>query len=98
MDAPGFAKDAIKVAVANGSLTISGERKSEEKESDEEKDGVKWHRVERSSALQFRRTLSLPDNINIKGIESSLKDGVLAVTIPKVKPKEPEEHVVAIKD
>ena len=77
---------------ANGTLSIEGERESSE-EKDEEKDGVHYHRVDHSSG-SFRRMLALPDKVDIKAIESSLRDGVLTITLPKRRSKAPEKHAV----
>jgi HSP20 family protein len=63
----------------DGSLTISGERKHEKKQK-----GESEIRVERFYGA-FSRTFSLPENIDTKGINAEVKDGVLRVHVPKVE-------------
>ena len=55
---PGVKKDAVKVTVENGVLTIQGERRQEQAES-----GRKHHRIERSYG-RFVRSFTLPDTVN----------------------------------
>ena len=80
-DVPGFTKDQINVEVHDGVLTISAD-KSEEKTDDSEKDGVKWHRVERSSG-SLRRQVKLPATANLEAITAASADGVLTLTVAK---------------
>lgn len=75
----GLSKDDIEVSVHEGSLTISGEKKKEEKEERES-----YIRFERSYG-SFTRTLPLPGAVNEDGIEARFKDGVLTVTLPKTE-------------
>lgn len=84
MDIPGMEKNDIKVNVQDGRITITGERKTEEKE--EKKDFVRQERYQGS----FYRSFSLPDKLKEDAIQASFKDGVLKLVIPKaevVKPK-----------
>ena len=67
----------IEVKVANGVLSIKGE-KQEEKEG-KEKD---YYRRERSFG-SFERSFQLPDNIEEDKIAATFKNGVLSVTLPK---------------
>lgn len=79
LDAPELSLEDIDVRVENGSLHVSGERKREELSDDR-----KYHRVERVYGA-FRRVFQLPDNIDEDHIAASLKNGVLAVSLPKTE-------------
>jgi len=76
---PGIGKDDLKVSLTEDTLTISGEKKQEEKI--EKKD---YHRVERSYG-SFCRSFRLPANVSGEKAKASFKDGILEVRIPKIK-------------
>ncbi|MDX1617400.1 MAG: Hsp20/alpha crystallin family protein [Balneolaceae bacterium] len=77
---PGMKKEDFDISYDNGVLTISGERKREHEEN-----GRRYHRVE-SRFGKFRRSLPLPrDIIKEDEIEASYDNGILGLTIPKVK-------------
>ena len=76
-DLPEVKKDDIDVSVANGVLTLSGERRYE-KSSDEEKE----HRREIFHG-SFQRSFALPDDVDVESIKADTKDGVLIVHLPK---------------
>jgi len=84
MDIPGMEKDDIKVNFQDGRVTITGERKAEEKE--EKKDHIRQERYYGS----FYRSFTLPEKVKEENIQASFKNGVLKLVIPKaevVKPK-----------
>ncbi|CAI5485108.1 unnamed protein product [Closterium sp. Yama58-4] len=88
-DLPGLKKDEVKVQIQDKNLlTISGERSREVTEKTE-----KYHRVERSTG-KFLRRFRLPDNVEVDKIAASSENGVLTVTVPKVKPPEPKKPAV----
>lgn len=74
---PGMKKEDINVDLKDDVITISGEKKSEEKS--ERKD---FHIVERTFG-SFTRRLRLPVEIKADKVEASFKDGVLEITMPK---------------
>lgn len=76
---PEVKKEDVKVTLDNGALTISGERRQEKEQKEENE-----IRVERFYGT-FSRTFALPDNIDPKGIRAETKDGVLRVHIPKTE-------------
>ena len=82
-DVPGIDKKDIHIHFHDGTLTISGERKSHEKTEDEN-----FIRIERNFG-HFRRTFKLPQTIKIDAIEAKYKDGVLRVTVPKAEEVKP---------
>ncbi len=88
---PGMKKEDIKVSVRNNVLTISGERKQEK-----EMKNKTYHRVERYYG-KFRRTITLPSEVETDQIKASYKDGVLMVTLPKPESKKPQQIDVEIK-
>lgn len=78
---PGLSKENIKIDLENGRLTISGERKFENKE-----EGKNYHRVETSYGT-FSRSFYLPDSIDEGSIDASYKNGLLNITINKQEEK-----------
>jgi HSP20 family protein len=87
-DLPGLSEDDVNIEVKDGVLTISGERKTEEKKEDEG-----YYRVERAFG-RFSRSLSLPDGIDPEQVKARFDNGVLEVRIPK--PEERKPHRVSI--
>lgn len=75
--APGLSKEDFKVEVDGNILTISSE-KEEKKESKDE--NVLRREFCYSS---FRRSFTLPDDVNVDKIKASHNDGILTVTLPK---------------
>jgi HSP20 family protein len=90
VELPGMRKEDIDVSLHNGSLSISGERKSEEEFKDAE-----VYRAERFFG-RFQRTVTLPTQVAADKIKAQYKDGLLNVTLPKAeeaKPKHIDVHV-----
>ena len=89
--APGFKKDDFKLEVQNGLLMISGETKEEKEEKEE-----RYTRQEYAYST-FNRSFSLPENVDGKGIVAEYADGVLKVTLPKMKADEKPAVQIAVK-
>lgn len=75
--APGLKKDDFKIAVDGNMLTIS----SEKEENKEEKE-KKFTRKEYSYS-SFRRSFTLPEEINREKIAAGYEEGVLKIALPK---------------
>ena len=76
---PAVKKEDIKVDVADGMLTVSGERRKKEEEK-----GEKFHKVETWYG-SFSRSFALPDAVDEAAIRAESKDGVLTIHVPKIK-------------
>ena len=87
-DLPGMTEDELEVEVKDGVLTVSGERKAEEKKEDEG-----YYRVERAFG-HFSRSLSLPEGVDADQVTANFDNGVLEVRIPK--PEERKPHRIQI--
>ena len=74
---PAVKKEDAKVAIEDGLITISGERKQQS-----ENQGEKFHRVE-SFHGSFSRSFYVPENVDETAIRCESKDGVLTVHLPK---------------
>jgi HSP20 family protein len=90
---PGIDKKDVKITVNDGNiLTISGEKKREEKSENLEKN---YMRIERSYG-SFARSFTLPENVAAENINAAFENGVLNITIPKKEPAKPKELEVTI--
>jgi HSP20 family protein len=82
---PGMKKEDIDISLHDGSLSISGERKSEEKFADAE-----VYRSERFVG-RFQRTIALPSAVANDQVKAQYKDGILTVTLPKTEEAKPKQ-------
>ena len=81
--AAGTDPSSLDIQIRQNLLTISGERKLEGKE------GANYYLRERFNG-GFRRTLSLPEDVDPDRVEAGYRDGVLHITIQRreeVKPR-----------
>jgi HSP20 family protein len=77
--APGFKKEDFNLEVKNGYLTISGEVKDEKETKND-------HYTRKEFQFNsFSRAFGVPDNVAADMIQAEYKDGMLRVTLPKVK-------------
>lgn len=83
-DLPGLEKDQINVSVNGNILTLQGIRKSESSSQDQ---SGGYYAQERSYG-SFSRSLVLPGPVDEGAITASYKEGVLTVTLPKLKDTE----------
>jgi len=88
---PGMKKEEISIDFTGDVVTISGEKKSEEKT--ERKD---YYRVERSFG-SFSRKLQLPVEIQIDKATASFKDGVLEIRMPKSEAAKQKSRKIPVK-
>jgi HSP20 family protein len=89
-DLPGVSEDAVKIELEDNVLTISGERKSEQKER-----GEGYYHVERAQG-QFTRSLTLPEGVDADGIVANFDRGVLEVKIPKPEQRKPHRVTIGV--
>jgi len=87
---PGMTEKDVEVTFADNTLTISGEKK-EEKEVKEEN----FHRRERSFGA-FRRSFTLPAEVDEAKISASFKDGVMTIDLPKSKTAQKKAKKITI--
>lgn len=90
IDLPGIEPEQVKIKFKEGKLSVSGERKAEEKT-----EGRNFHRVERSYG-KFYRAFELPESIQADEISANFKNGLLLVTIPKVSELKPKEIEIKV--
>ena len=84
-DLPGFNKEDIHVDLDEGSLSITAERRSDFEQKDKKGNYVRCERTYGSYARKFDTS-----GIDTEAITASYKDGVLRLTMPKLKKTEPE--------
>jgi len=86
VELPGMRKEDIEISLHDGALTISGERKRESMNGDDDR----AERTERYVGT-FRRSIALPTRVDASKVNASYRDGILIVTLAKaeeVKPKQ----------
>jgi len=78
-EVPGVEKDKLEISVTETSVTIKGTAHHEEKEEKGE-----YYRCETTHG-EFARTVALPAEVDSEHTKAKYKDGVLEITLPKVK-------------
>lgn len=88
---PGMDEKNIEVKLANGTLTIKGEKQEEKEEKKKD-----YYLQERSFG-SFERSFPLPEGVDRDKIEASFKKGVLTVTLPKTPEAQKAEKKITVK-
>jgi len=100
-DIPGVDPKDIEIQLADGVLTIKGERQTESKDSEDSDDSKEnrvqenYKRVERSNGSFYRR-FSLPDSADAENITAKSVNGVLELTIAKTEKVKPRKIKIEI--
>jgi len=89
VELPGMRKEDIDISLHDGTLTISGERKSES-----DKNGETAQRTERYVGT-FRRSIALPTRVDAGKVSATYQDGILRVTLPKAEEAKPKQIQVS---
>jgi HSP20 family protein len=87
---PGMKKEDIHVNLTGDTITISGEKEKEEKV--EKKD---YYSFERSYG-SFKRSFSLPSEVQTEKASAKFKNGVLEIRIPKTEEAKIKEKKVTV--
>jgi HSP20 family protein len=88
---PGLDEKDVEVKVANGVLTIRGEKAEDKEEKNKD-----FHMRERRFGA-FERALRIPDMVDMDKIEATYKKGVLMVKMPKTAEAQKPVKKIAVK-
>ncbi len=88
---PGMTEKDIEVTFADNMLTISGEKKEETEVKEEN-----YHRRERHFG-SFRRSFTLPAEVDEAKIAASFKDGVMTIDLPKSRTAQKKAKKITVK-
>lgn len=91
LEAPGVPEDNISLEIDDNRLRISGEKKQEFEETEDE-----YYRMERSYG-KFRRILALPDDVRSDDAEAVYQHGVVTVTLPREKGESGSKKKIELK-
>ena len=90
IEVPGIEEKDIDVRVENNTLTVTGERKIEKEEKEEN-----YRRVERQYG-NFTRTFTLPQTVDTENVSASYDKGVLKINLPKKAEAKPKQIKVNV--
>jgi HSP20 family molecular chaperone IbpA len=86
---PGFKAEEIEVSVKNDLLILSGHTEARESQNEDDLVISEW------KSNRFFRQLYLPTPVLADKVEAKLKDGMLAMTLPKAAKHEAKKIAVA---
>lgn len=83
---PGLSKDDLRLSIDSDNTLIVELAQHEQKEENEQPNR-RYIRRE-FSQLQFKKLLSLPDNVKKEAISANVENGILIITLPKFTEQE----------
>lgn len=99
MELPGRSENDVSIELDHNTLTISSKTEEEKssKEEKPEKDGKEKSKylIRERRVSSFRRSFTLPDDVNEEAVNASFKNGILTVAMPRKAPATPKR--IAIK-
>jgi HSP20 family molecular chaperone IbpA len=88
---PGMDEKNIEVKIANGMLTIKGQKQEEKEEEKQD------YYVRERSFGSFERTFPVPEGVDLDKVDASFKKGVLTVTLRKTAEAQKEEKKITVR-
>jgi HSP20 family protein len=90
LEVPGIDEKDLDIKVENNTLVVSGERKLEKEEKEEN-----FHRVERRYG-SFTRSFTLPNTVSTEDVQADYEHGVLKIRLAKRAEAKPKQIKVNI--
>ncbi len=91
VELPGIDAKELDLTLANGILTVKGEKHERKEEKEKE-----YYLSERRYG-SFQRSLQLPNGVDADSINASFENGVLKVVLPKTANAHKSDRKIAIK-
>jgi HSP20 family protein len=82
--AAGLDSKSVDLTIEKNLLTVSGKREVPVN------DGAQYYRRERFSG-EFRRVITLPDEVDPERANASYRDGILRITVPRLESARPRQ-------
>lgn len=94
MDLPGRSEKDVDIELDNNTLTISSkqEERNEAKETENEENSRWLIRERRVSS--FKRSFTLPEDVNLDALKASFKNGILSVKLPRRALPQPKKIAI----
>lgn len=90
LSVPGLAKEDFKINIEKGLLTVSYEKKEENKSED-------YKTIRREfSYRSFKRSFNLDENVNVDQVQAKYENGILKLYLPKKEAEQPSSKQVTI--
>ena len=88
---PGIDENEVNLTLRDGVLTLSGEKKAEREEKEEE-----YHFSERSYG-SFRRSFRVPEDVDADKVGATFDKGVMVISLPKLPTAKTKGRSIPIK-
>jgi HSP20 family protein len=85
--APGIDASKLDISIQQNVLTVTGERDTPRDEA------ATYYRQERFGG-EFRRVISLPDDVDPERVEASYRDGVVQITVRRRESAKPRQIAI----
>jgi HSP20 family protein len=92
LDLPGLTADDLSIELADGFLSVRGERKRPQTA-----EGTSWVHAERPFGA-FERRIAVPKGVDADAITASMDNGVLSLILPKPERLKPRTIAIASGD
>ncbi len=95
MELPGRSENDVNIELDHNTLTISSKETTakEEKKEAKEEAKINWIIRERRTS-QFKRSFTLPDDVNGEAISATFKNGVLTLNMPRQEIPAPKKIMI----
>jgi HSP20 family protein len=90
LEVPGIEQKDLHVNIENNTLTVTGERKFEAEEKEEN-----FHRIERRYG-NFYRAFTLPNTVDTENVSASYNAGVLKLELKKKAEAQPKQIEIKV--
>jgi len=92
VEAPGVDGESLDITVEGDTLAITGSRHFQDEVTE------KGYQRKELFEGEFKRTIVLPDGVDVDAISATSKDGILTVTIPRSPEVLPRKVKIAIEE